>query len=471
MRVSRVLAGLAVAVVLGGCVYYNGMYNTKRLANSARKAERDGRAFEATNLWGQVVVRAETLVARHPDSKYVDEALVLKGLALSRLRQCQVAVAPLGHVSLLPEDAEVATEASLALGRCQLELGDPALAEIMFARVAESDDSVLRHEARLLRGRALRLSGRPGEAIASLHGVADPRAGTERLLALAAVHRRDDALALADSLLAARDTSVKWDTMAVALGRDDPSIASGLVDRLVAQPEMNPQIRAMMLLDDGLRLEGVDSARSLARLRQAAAQEGAGDFPERARYALTRQHLTRTASVAELRTVVAELQQRASARSGMAPEAAQLRDQVTRVLVAVDSAEQGAPQGDLRLFLAAEAARDSLGAPRLAASLFRTLVETMPDSPYAPKALLAGKSLDPVWGESVAPLLEERYAFSPYVAMLRGEEPYGYQELEDSLQGFARTLAPAALPGARGRADSVPTRPGQAPPRRGGLIP
>ena len=101
------LTGLAVALLLGGCVYYNGMYNTKRLASSARKAERDGRTFEATNLWGQVVTRAETLITRHPDSKYVDEALVLKGLALSRLSQCNTAVAPLGHVSLLPEDAEV----------------------------------------------------------------------------------------------------------------------------------------------------------------------------------------------------------------------------------------------------------------------------------------------------------------------------------------------------------------------------
>jgi hypothetical protein len=460
-----------VTVVLGGCVYYNGMYNTKRLAGSARKAERDGRAFEATNLWGQVVVRAETLVARHPDSKYVDEALVLKGLALSRLRQCQVAVAPLGRVTLLPEGAEVADEASLALGRCQLELGDPSLAEVMFGRVAESKDPVVRNEARLLRGRALRLSGRPGEAIASLTGLDDPRAGIERLFALAAIHRRDEALALADSLLAIRDTTVQWDTMATALGRADPLIASGLVDRLITRPQMVPQMRAVMLLDDGLRLEGVDSGRSRARLEQAAAQKEAGDFPQRARYALTKQRLSGTASVAELRTVYAELEQHAKARSGMSPEAAQLRDQVVRVLVASDSALPGVPQGDLRLFLAAESARDTLGAPRLAASLFRTIIETMPDSPYAPKALLAGKALDPEWGESVSPLLEERYAYSPYVAMLRGEEPYGYEQLEDSLQGYARTLLPRAAPGAAGRTDSIPTKPGQAPPRRGGLIP
>ena len=152
MSRARTLTGLAVALLLGGCVYYNGMYNTKRLAGSARKAERDGRTFEANNLWGQVVTRAETLITRHPDSKYVDEALVLKGLALSRLGQCQTAVVPLGHVSLLQEDAEVREEASLALGRCHLQLGDPTLAAAALAPVAGSADPVRRTEARLLRG-------------------------------------------------------------------------------------------------------------------------------------------------------------------------------------------------------------------------------------------------------------------------------------------------------------------------------
>jgi hypothetical protein len=463
------MGALAVALLLGGCVYYNGMYNTKRLAGSARKAERDGRAFEANNLWGQVVTRAESLVARHPDSKYVDEALVLKGLALSRLKQCQAAVAPLGRVSLLPPDAEVTEEASLALGRCQLELGDPAVAEIMFARVVESEDPVLRREARLLRGRALRLSGRHEEALAALDGVEDPAAGTERLLSLAGAGRRDAALALADSLLAQRDTAARWDSIAVAVGRADPLAASSLVDRLVARKETVPQVGAQLLLDDGVRLAPVDSARAEARFRQVAAMKEAGDVGERARLALTRQRLARTASVAELRTVVAELDQRAAARSTAAAEAGQLRDQGGRVLAAADSAQAGGAQADLRLFLAAEAARDSLGAPALAASLFRTIVEVLPESPYAPKAILAGTALDPAWGESVVPLLQERYALSPYAALVRGEEPYGYRELEDSLQIFARGLGLRAAPGAR--RDSIPGQPGQGPPRRRGLEP
>ena len=74
-RVSRV-ALLAGAFLLGGCVYYNGMYNTNRMAKSARKAERDGRAFEAQGYWGQVVTKADSLVVRHPRRKYADQATV-----------------------------------------------------------------------------------------------------------------------------------------------------------------------------------------------------------------------------------------------------------------------------------------------------------------------------------------------------------------------------------------------------------
>ncbi len=474
MRTSGALSVVLLAALLGGCVYYNGMYNTKRLAGSARKAERDGRTFEANNLWGQVVTRAESLVARHPDSKYVDEALVLKGIALARLDQCDAAVAPLGRVSLLRADAEVAEEASLALGHCQLQLGDPAVAEIMFARAAESDDPVRRREARMLRGRALRMTGRHREAVAALEGSSDPRAVEERLLALAGSGQRDAALALADSMLATRDTTARWDTVVVAVGREDPATASALVDRLESRPGTPRTTRARLFLEDGLRLASHDSARAETRLRQAAEVDSAGDSGERARLRLTRLSLTRATSVSELLPIAKELDQRIRGRGVLAGDAGQLRESVGRILAAADSASAGAAQADLRLFLAAETARDSLAAPALAASLFRTIVETTPDSPYAPKAILAGQTLDPVWGESAVPLLEARYAESPYVAYLQGDEAYGYRELEDSLQSFALGLGAGGPPGARRAGvgtDSLPTRPGAAPPPRRGLEP
>ena len=474
MRIARALPIVLAAALLGGCVYYNGMYNTKRLAGSARKAERDGRTFEANNLWGQVVTRAESLVARHPDSKYVDEALVLKGVALARLNQCDAAVAPLGRVSLLPADAEVTEEASLALGRCQLQLGDPAVAEIMFARAAESEDPVRRREARLLRGRALRMTGRHEEAVAALEGLSDPHAANERLLALAGARRHEAALALADSMLATRDTAARWDTMVVAVGREDPATASALVDRLEDRPDTPATTRARLFLEDGLRLASVDSVHAESRLRQAAQADSAGDAGERARLTLTRLSLTRATSVSELPPIATALDERIERKGVLAGEAGQLRESVARILAAGDSASAGAAQADLHLFLAAETARDSLAAPALAATLFRTIVEATPDSPYAPKAILAGQILDPVWGESALPLLEARYAGSPYVAFLQGAEPYGYRELEDSLQSFALGLGAGGPPGVRRPGigpDSLTTRPGSPPPPRRGLEP
>jgi hypothetical protein len=471
---QRALSLSLVAALLGGCVYYNGMYNTKRLAGSARKAERDGRVFEANNLWGQVITRADSLVARHPDSKYVDEALVLKGVALARLNQCDAAVAPLARVSLLPAEADVTEEATLALGRCQLALGEPAVAEIMLARIGDSQDPVRRRDARLLRARALRLSGRHAEALAALEGATDPRALDERLLALAGAGRHDAALVLVDSMLSAVDTTARWDTVVVAVGRVDPLTASALVDRLESRNKTQGPLRARHYLQDGLRLATVDSARAEARFRQAAEAGGTEDAGERARLELIRMRLSRAGAISDLPPIAKELDDRIEQRSALAAEAGQLRESVTRILVAGDSASAGAARADLRLFLAAEAARDSLAAPRLAAQLFRTIVETTPDSPYAPKAILAGQALDPVWGALAVPLLEDRYAASPYVAFLQGYEPYGYVELEDSLRTFALGLGAGARGGAPrpgfGR-DSLPRRPGAAPPPRRGLEP
>jgi hypothetical protein len=273
-------------------------------------------------------------------------------------------------------------------------------------------------------------------------------------------------------MLAIRDTMARWDTVVVAVGREEPAIATALVDRLESCPNTASNARARLLLEDGVRLASVDTVRAEARLRQAAEVDSVGISGERARLRLIRLSLTRATSAAELAPIAKELDRRIEGRGELAGDASQLRESVGHILAAADSASAGAAQADLRLFLAAETARDSLGAPALAASLFRTIVEAMPESPYAPKAILAGQALDPVWGASAVPLLEERYAASPYVAFLQGAEPYGYRELEDSLQNFALGAgAPATVRRPVNREDTLRTRPGAEPRPRRGLEP
>jgi hypothetical protein len=87
-------------------------------------------------------------------------------------------------------------------------------------------------------------------------------------------------------------------------------------------------------------------------------------------------------------------------------------------------------------------------------------VNEWPDSPYAPKAVLAAQQLNPTWADSARALLETRYVYSPYLARIRGEDDPGYRQLEDSLGAFA------AASSAAGRRGDQPT-PRRPRPRPG----
>jgi tetratricopeptide (TPR) repeat protein len=454
------MLAVAAAALLSGCVYYNGMYNTNRLVKSARKAERDGRRFEAQNLWGQVVTRADTLVARHPHSKYADQAQVLRGLALARLGQCPDAVGPLSRLELVSLSPPVEEEAALALGRCRLELGDAALADLAFSRVINSADPARRHEARFRHARALRLSGRYEEALALLQASPDPRAREDLLLSLAATGHEVEALAVADSALALKDTTVKWDSVVAVLGRQNPKAASAVVSRLEHDPRATPATRARLWYDDAVRLGASDSAASTARLKAAARAAPGSEAGGQARLMLLQTALRQATSVDQLGGVGDSLEALSHEPVPAATEATALAAELVRLRRLVDSASAGSPQGDLRLFLAAEAARDTLHAPVLASSLFRRLADDWPVSPYAPKAILAAESLQPSDPAAARTRLDSLYHDSPYVALARGEEAPDYRALEDSLQAFA-----AAQPAAR--VSGPPRRPGQ-PVRRPG---
>jgi tetratricopeptide (TPR) repeat protein len=450
----------------GGCVYYNGMYNTNRLAKSARKAERDGRPAEARNLWGQVITRAETLVVRHPRSKYAMEADVLRGLALARLDQCPAAVGPLGRADVAAKPGDLSEESLLALGQCQLELGEPGMADLAFEQLLESKDPARRREARFQHARALRMTGRYEEAANLLREAADPRGGHDLLLALAGAGRGAEALTVADSLIARNDTTFAWDSVITTVGQQDPRLASALVGRLRNDARMTPDAKSKRLYDDAVRLARVDSVASAARLRDAAAVEGRTEGGERARLELIRRSLCQSRTLEELAPHADSLAALVQGGSAAAAEAAGLVETISQVRALRDSAGPNVPQGDLRLFLGAESARDALGAPALAASLFRQVAVDWPASPYAPKALLAAQLLDPEEPEAAQARLDSLYPDSPYLAVLRGEESPGYRALEDSLQSYAiAQLQAAAGPRVDGH-PGIQAQPGPGQPQR-----
>jgi tetratricopeptide (TPR) repeat protein len=463
-------AGLVIlSLWLGGCVYYNGMYNANRLARSARKAEREGRTFEANNLWGQVATKAESVVVRHPTSKYAEEAGILRGVALARLGQCEQAMGPLSRVTLAAKSSDLTEDALLATGRCHLTLGNLPAGQAAFSQLLESKNKERRREAHFQRARLLRQAGRYQEALQALEGIREPRADGERILALAGAGKSPEALALADSLIARGDTAKPWDTLLVTLGRQDPVAASQLLDRVGRLPVRSPEIQARRLLDDGIRLVRVDTSRAATRFREAAATAGSSESPGQASLELVRMDLAQTSRPEDLPPVLDSLKGVAKRFPNLLVPADQLSGTINGVHTIATSITQETPQGDLRLFLAGEAARDSLAAPKLANGIFRRILEEWPASPYAPKAIFAAQQLDSTWADSARAILEQRYFDSPYLSVTQGYSPSEYRQLEDSLGAFAASLSaarPARRPGVGPRRTPLPVEEDERPRQR-----
>jgi hypothetical protein len=426
---------LLLALVSSSCVYYNGMYNTRHYTKEAEKAEREGRRIDASSAWGQVVVRAETLLARHPASKYTPEAQVLLGRAYSNLNDCPKALAALAAGLPAVSDSTLRAKGLIAFAGCEARAGRHASAADAWTE-ARSLGAKLPDSTRAALAASLRESGKPSAAVEELRAL-DSGFVNDRLLALAADGQTDRLNALLDSLDAAGDSTVLWDPLFAALASKDPAAATTLVDRATRARGVRPADAAGWLLQDAQRLEVRDHAGALRRYQQAEALDSKSEVGSSARAARARLLAREAASVPDLGQVTALLS--ADTGTSLSFAAQQLAMQVGIVLAADSALDARAPQSDMRGFLAAEVARDELHAPSLAVRLFQRVAETWPESPYAAKAVLAGLLLSP--GDSVARArLDSMYQLDPYVVALRGGDPPGLRALEDSLAEFSAQL-------------------------------
>ncbi len=464
MKLARWL--LPLLLLGSGCAYYNGMYNTKRLAGRARKAEREGRTFDATSLWGQVSIKAESMLVRHPGSKWEDEARLLQGTAKVKLRDCESGLPLLEQVMVTTANPEFQERAAELVGGCRVTLGDPVGATAAYARLVNSHDPVRRSAALYAHGRALRIAGDHATALAELSGSTDPRAAGERAAALAGLGRSAEAAAMADSLLATNDTLVPWGAIVAGMDATDPPAAAALLERIVQHDSLPAALRARLLLEDGMRRAATDARASDECFRRTIALASRTPLESEARFERARLHAARTAEVSELRELLDGLADGEDMPGPFGPRLTLLAAELRQAVAAADSVAPGAPLGDLRLFTAAEFVRDTIGAPRLAAGLFGRIAREWPESPYAPKAIMALRPLDPAAGDSLLGVLHEQYGGSPYVQFAAGEAGARMAVLEDSLRRFMLSFRaegvrrPNRRPTPAGRPQASPREPG-----------
>ena len=434
---SRALILLLALSPGAGCVYYNAMWSAEQLAKHARQAEERGGSLDARSYWAKAALKAESVVARHPRSRWAEPALVLQGEGLAKSGACDRATSPLETALRAARSEALRERAALALAECALAANAPGAAAPHLVEVTRSRDAGRRSQAALLAGRAAELAG-DAAAAAQWYGRSTAAAAAPaRARVLLAAGRVPEAVALLDTLARARFREADWGPLLEDVARSTgPDTATRTLDALVVRGRVPLGARGRLLLADGDRL----SAAGRAPAAEARYAQVVGLLPDslegqQAQVRVLRALAAQTDSMPDLVAVRARLGR--LGQGAAAGEARALEALLGRVL--------DAEAGEGSQFRTAELTRDSLGAPRLAARLFVAFTAAHPGSLFAPKALVAAVALLPDARDSLVAVLDARYPTSPYTLALHGAASPAFAAAEDSL-AHALGVERAALP-------------------------
>jgi len=357
-------AARAVAVVVAaagaacGCAYFNGLYYANHYTRLAESAERAGRTGDARDRWQQAEIHAESLIARHPRSRYVSDAQLVRGRALIHLEvysdaalALQLALRGGGSPARHVEELGLIGHAYLMLG--MLDSAEQALDTAVTARERE-----VRDQALLDRGRVFVLRRRPDLAREDLGSSRDPRAPFDLAQVDLVVGDTAAAGALYDSLAGLKAfPEAEWreglDSLAAA---GAGAQAAQLVDRLAARPGVSSGARARLMLGDGgRRLAAADTAGATDEFRRIADLAPDSLAGQAAAVQLCRLGIASAASDSDL----AAWREKLSTLSRSGGNAGREAMEELRLLARAYALAAATEDGDALWFLRAELLRDS----------------------------------------------------------------------------------------------------------------
>lgn len=425
---------LVLLLLLTGCTWSNSLYHARRLSQSALRAEREERSFDATSFWGQAAVKADSAFARSPDGASGTEALWLRGRALARLGDCEAARPLLERAAVQARDVDWRDALLLELARCRTLGASPEEALELLLPLATSDavEEEVRRPARLLAARTLGALHRWEDALPLLDG-RDERAVTwQRAITLSHLGRFDEAMALVEPWIAEQDTITAWVDLVRAVAARQPP--EPLLGRLATLPSANDTTRSQWMLAAAQAAAGRDPSASRALLEEVA-EMLRSPAVSRARILLAEVLVAEAHDSLTLAAALAALAEVGGDDAAARVTAEHLAAWGRAILTDVDTLDPGAPDGDLATIFGAMVARDTLEAPRLASWLLRRLERHWPESPYVAKALLMRMPLEPDSVEALRARLE-RVTDSPYLALMQGRGDPRYGELEWALDFY-----------------------------------
>lgn len=438
-RDARRLVTVVACLALPGCAYYNGLYNAKDEFKAGDRLARAGREAEATGRYATAALKADTVLARFPKSRWRTDALLISARAHALAGECAQAAPRLDEASRLATLDQAARERlQVAAAVCDVRLARPQRALDALVPIAERGRAEVRPAAALWAARAAMALGDADRARAILGAVDAGAAQWELAQASLAAHQ----WAVAESLLVQRAARGDVRPEATAMLRtlwlngqreavqrlatrwgqssaraSDKLALHGLVADLQMAAGLDEQARAHLLAVRRLAADSVTDADAATRLALLALAP-----------------LTRAEDVA---AVV----RRNAATGRAAPLQQRLEDNVRLVeRLAARPDASGAS-----LYLAAEIARDSLRAPRYAYQLFRRIDQTVQGAVLAPRGLHAAALLVPDSAPMLHARLRDRYPRSPWTVALDGASPGELPAFEAAEAALRLTWAEVAV--------------------------
>ncbi|MGH7502270.1 MAG: hypothetical protein ACREL7_10990 [Longimicrobiales bacterium] len=436
---------LASLVLLAACGYFNAMYNARQQIDQARRAAERGDNSNATRAYLDAIDRAASSYRSHPDGRWADDALLLIAQARWQLGEYPAARAAAEELLLRSADTDLRAAAHAYAGSAALLAGDPLASMHLDSAVAEGEGESL--ALALLSRARLRFQTAQADAWTDLERASagdGEFASAARLEAVSRAIEGEDTVRMRGAFARVFDDRVagRWtDSIAALLGsaaaRAGPRFAWS-VSAPVEDANWSGEQR------DGVRLRRIEFL--AASGDTAAAVDAALDLADRAaattaahaRVAAARLSLHGAAAIADILDV----------RATLLPVIAEADARaLVRTIAAVEVLLEGAGVGQpLALFAAAELARDGLGTPLFARSLFLAYADLVPDAVWAPKALLAAAALGAAGLEDDAASRFSDHSDNVYVrAILDRADPAAFASAEERLGRSLIALRQAAF--------------------------
>ena len=403
-------------MLLASCAYFNGIYNAKEAARRAEKQLRAGKDGEAAASFASAAIKAETVLARYPRSRWSSEALYVAGVGEAMSDQCALAIGRLERYLERDVDRQKREHAVVALASCHVRQGKYSRALTMLEPVLRSNQKIVARRAALWAARAAIGMG-DNERANSLLATVDVGA-TQWELALASMQRGD--VTRAESLFTMRAQRGDYrEELLPALrelwaeGRRDQVL--GIVHRYeTSRLRSSLKARLYLALADLLTDAQSDSAARAFLLRtKRLATDTLLDKEASAR--LTLLSLRDRAALVDVASAISA--------SASTARGTSLQRRFEENVLLISLLQGKSDRSGSALFLAGEVARDSLRARALAASLFLRAASPQRGAAIGPKALLAAAAIMPDSAERFHERLRVEHPGSPYLVLLQGGDP------------------------------------------------